>query len=1259
MARLETSSLIRLAPQHLARPSPSRFLHCSNGECPQRSNVFGELDIPRASHPPKRAHEQQETSAQYSWITRHSRTHTSSISAACFNFSVGPHGQGVGDISTTLRELRLRHCPANALEHQQRVGEGETFIVERCSMGQDVVAVKHLKLDQTTSDPRNFQRRLESVLLELRIMRHSPLRDHPNILNLVAYGYNTHRVQLLPYIVVEYSPYGTIRDYLESHPEVYRSSKEILLGDVAAWLQVLHTSQIVHGDVKAEHVLIFPSLDRPCAAIAKLCDFGHSLLLQSALPNGKHLQYKGTDIYNAPEVQKQPTGPIERHYLLKCDVWAFGLLALEVFLHGKRYDIHFSLPSMPKESTEQDEWFNNLLAIAQRSPEISGRNLEWALIRLLLAKTLKLDPDDRVSSLTTLHIMKNWQLVRAELDLQIFNFDRETEVPWDHQKHIVLGFQNCYDSASSNTTLAATCAWQLAMCCTLGFGTSRDPTAAALWTQRAATAGHSVANFFLSTLSSTIKGSISCHPYLVFLKDSFRAVAESDTEAHPDDALCRACRTGCTSLVVNALARGANPTRPFPDGTNILHWLFMFDSKCNEWEELESQLMKWKEKLPLNQACPSIHTVHKQWPLELTGSPLTVSVSVHDVQSMRFLLLLGANPLARAYNTNDSSGRHRAQRNWTPLHVAVKYHNASMLRQLLAVAKTVGVPDNLSCALSFSSPLERRALHLSGEKENLRETIELLSKASSLNIASSESMTPLMQAIDFDDLPVVEAILEHDPSLAMLPNVNPQNAEELDYPIIFAAQAAARRDIPESTAIMQHLHSLNPDVLHLRDSLGRTCLHMAVTGSSLYSAEFILEKSPHLLRAKDKFKRSPLFYCTSETVCDFLTRKGVEVNAVDQTGMSAVHFAIQEGRIAIVGALSRHRGVDLNLKSNNAWTPLHLAVWKKSREMVLSLLTGGAKTDAVDRFGHTPLDIAAREGSRHMTSILLESGAPEGITNNLGETPFYSALRHGNFSSLQAFITSGRFPLANVPLDDEGNTSIHLCARFGNDEMMEFLLEKTLPAKAKISSLLNFTFQTPLHIAAMYSNADICTTLLRNCLDIQDRLCLARAKDLEMNSAVHYAIRGVQSGLVPPVGECLQILRLLKAQNTLFFEPNNLQETPWDLALSTGYWRNAHLDILAYLLSHWGLKCCRYLFDSTGNPRGNELFAAAWDKKDVSFARDLIRSSCVSLDVIPRELHPTDDDPESPRELIVEALIARDSRKEVLRKTTIVVTSNY
>lgn len=193
----------------------------------------------------------------------------------------------------TVQQLKLKRIRAEELEETRFIAAGETFLVLECKHEGKLVAIKRIRLyeDGKDLDRQYFQRRLQSVLREILIMCHPPLAFHPNIIDFLGYGWKVEGQRPSPFIAVEVASEGSLRTYLKAQTRSIRD-KLILMGDVAAGVMALHNCGIVHGDLKADNVVVFFSFERPSMSIAKLSDFGHSILVES-VPE-KRTQYFGT-----------------------------------------------------------------------------------------------------------------------------------------------------------------------------------------------------------------------------------------------------------------------------------------------------------------------------------------------------------------------------------------------------------------------------------------------------------------------------------------------------------------------------------------------------------------------------------------------------------------------------------------------------------------------------------------------------------------------------------------------------------------------------------------------------------------------------------------------------------------------------------------------------------------------------------------------------------------------------------------------------
>ena len=266
-------------------------------------------------------------------------------------------------------------------------------------------------------------------------------------------------------------------------------------------------------------------------------------------------------------------------------------------------------------------------------------------------------------------------------------------------------------------------------------------------------------------------------------------------------------------------------------------------------------------------------------------------------------------------------------------------------------------------------------MHGRSNIQELDKTIATIEKIQSLNMTASKGMTALMQAIDFQDHDIVVALLRADSILATTLMWPPWNRSLFTHPIHFAAQIAARRDVPEARSIPQLIHpyayNLGKDALAFRDSRNRTPLHLAVAGPSSCAARWIIEQRRDLLEVEDCFGRSALRCCA-----------GANINHIDGMGMTALHRTAHNRELELVQTLLRH-SPELDFPSNVHGTPLHVAVIGGSVDVVRALLDAGAPVNCGDKRGNTALHVAARLNRSAIGRALLDAGADlDSLDNN-------------------------------------------------------------------------------------------------------------------------------------------------------------------------------------------------------------------------------------------------------------------------------------
>jgi serine/threonine protein kinase len=241
------------------------------------------------------------------------------------------------------RQLKQYHISGlDASTVVLNLGEGIDCSVDVSTLGNgEEVVKKHYKnnseeiWDGTGKSPECT--RIWRALQEIQIMTHPPIARCPNILSIVGFGWDYKEGKITtPSLILEYANIGTLRSYIRTSKSISEAQKLNIILDICRGVACLHKSGIIHGDIKMENILM--AKDAEGNIISKLADFGSSIIIT---PGIALQSYTGTDIYNPPEVRRLANvhngALIERDLLAYCDIYAFSLLALDVFLSGEIY----------------------------------------------------------------------------------------------------------------------------------------------------------------------------------------------------------------------------------------------------------------------------------------------------------------------------------------------------------------------------------------------------------------------------------------------------------------------------------------------------------------------------------------------------------------------------------------------------------------------------------------------------------------------------------------------------------------------------------------------------------------------------------------------------------------------------------------------------------------------------------------------------------------------------------------------------------
>jgi eukaryotic-like serine/threonine-protein kinase len=115
--------------------------------------------------------------------------------------------------------------------------------------------------------------------------------DHPHIVKAFDYG----KVKGLPYLVMEYAPYGSLAQKLSLGKLLHIDRANSYLGQIGSAIQHLHALGLIHRDIKPGNIFV-ASRNR-----LVLGDFGLVTRERSMHHSRTYSKYAGTRAYMAPE----------------------------------------------------------------------------------------------------------------------------------------------------------------------------------------------------------------------------------------------------------------------------------------------------------------------------------------------------------------------------------------------------------------------------------------------------------------------------------------------------------------------------------------------------------------------------------------------------------------------------------------------------------------------------------------------------------------------------------------------------------------------------------------------------------------------------------------------------------------------------------------------------------------------------------------------------------------------------------------------
>ena len=197
----------------------------------------------------------------------------------------------------------------------------------------------------------------------------------------------------------------------------------------------------------------------------------------------------------------------------------------------------------------------------------------------------------------------------------------------------------------------------------------------------------------------------------------------------------------------------------------------------------------------------------------------------------------------------------------------------------------------------------------------------------------------------------------------------------------------------------------------------------------------------------------------------------MEIPTVNQ--LKTLFFnAVRDGNLQEVHALMQ-KGVDLDSKDDNDYTPLHYAAMVNNVSIADILLKNGVSIDSQAITKRTPLHIGAQFGSVEVVKLLTENGAKLDPKDQYGLSALHVAVEHGHESIIEILLKNGA--KVNLRNRADNNTSLHMAILLDKTYIVKLLLQHGADIKAEFGR----SCRTPINHVTESGSIEMIKTLLQ------------------------------------------------------------------------------------------------------------------------------------------------------------------------------------
>ncbi|MCJ1436521.1 hypothetical protein MMC27_005900 [Xylographa pallens] len=391
----------------------------------------------------------------------------------------------------TAQKLGVDFLPITWQSGRQSIGSGGTSRIEEAYQNK-LTRFAFKRIRNSEKREKSESDIFQMLTTEITVLSHPFIREHQNIAQLQGICWDiSSDNRVWPVLVFERAQFGDLYNFASGSEwkKLNIRQRAKLCFDVGDALADMHSSNIIHGDIKPENVLIFSFLSKTYTA--KVTDFGYS----SRYGDEKHLiRMPISQPWGAPEHAHtdQQWTPAEAKTM---DIFSFGMLSLWTLFKERLSQMTLleeteQIEEYPGFSSERklmvtllklkDKGKLSSLARQLVRTDKSLNSIEKANLEDFFGSVLINDQSKRDKSLST--NIPGDKLEKLELTASAADFKIEASVvefygcDYRVRSYIAKYLETLFhkESDSCIEAFSAKIAFQLALCYQLGFGIKRD-----------------------------------------------------------------------------------------------------------------------------------------------------------------------------------------------------------------------------------------------------------------------------------------------------------------------------------------------------------------------------------------------------------------------------------------------------------------------------------------------------------------------------------------------------------------------------------------------------------------------------------------------------------------------------------------------------------------------------------------------------------------------------------------------------------------